>query len=120
MRNNAMMPIGVKLALLRDALAVLDKRRHPATRAEAAAVLCETLVAEAAREHDRALLGEAVMVAADALTSGPLPAGPREAMLDSFRDALALLMGDAPEMPARRARAHRRTAMHSPSSHAMT
>lgn len=88
---NATMPADVRLALLRDAVAVLDPRRNPGTRAETAAVLCETLVAEGARRNSRRLITEALLVAADTITEGPLPAIPRAALLDAMRDAAGLL-----------------------------
>jgi hypothetical protein len=89
--HNATMPVDVRLALLRDAVAVLDPKRNPGTRAEAAAVLCEMLVAEGARRNDRRLIAEAMLVAADTITEGPLPAIPRTALLDAMRDAAGLL-----------------------------
>jgi hypothetical protein len=90
-KQTGTMPVDVRLALLRDAVAMLDPRRNPGTRAEAAAVLCETLVAEGARRNDRRLIAEAMMVAADTITEGPLPAIPRTALLDAMRDAAGLL-----------------------------
>ncbi len=91
MRQNTTMPVDVRLALLRDAVSMLDPRRNPGTRAEAAAVLCETLVSEGARNNNRRLIAEALMVAAETITEQPIPAGPRIALLDALRDAAGLL-----------------------------
>lgn len=86
MRHTAM-SADQRLSLLRDALGMLDPRRHPGVRAETAAMLCETLLAEAARRRDRRLVAEAATVAARAVTTGPLPA--------CTRDTLVMLLGDA-------------------------
>ncbi|WP_144184703.1 hypothetical protein [Elioraea rosea] len=91
MRQNTTIPVDVRLAMLRDAVAMLDPRRNPGTRAEAAAVLCESLVAEGARANNRRLIAEALMLAAETVAEQPLPAVARGALLDAMRDAAGLL-----------------------------
>lgn len=62
-------------------------------RAETAAMLCETLLAEAARRRDRRLVAEAATVAARAVTSGPLPACTREGLVMLLGEAVNTLAG---------------------------
>jgi hypothetical protein len=91
------MPTEVRLALLRDALSMLDPRRNPGQRAETAAVLSEALIAEGLKRNAPALIAEAATVAADTIATGPLPAGPRTALVSVLSDAVTLLAaaGDA-------------------------
>jgi hypothetical protein len=80
-----------RLGLLRDALGTLDPKRHPGVRAETAAMLCETLLAEGARANARPMIAEAARVAANTIVTGPLPAGPRAALISALHDAVTLL-----------------------------
>jgi hypothetical protein len=93
MRQTAM-PADQRLCLLRDALGMLDPRRHPGVRAETAAMLCETLLAEASRRRDRRLVAEAATVAARVVTSGPLPACTRETLVSLLGDAVNTLAAE--------------------------
>jgi hypothetical protein len=102
MRTTETMPVEVRLALLRDAMAILDPRRNPGTRAEAAAVLCETLLAEGARAKARGMFAEAAIVAGDTIANGPLPAEPRMALVSALQEAVTRLAGE--EAGSRRAR----------------
>lgn len=103
MRQTAM-PTEQRLHQLRDALGMIDARRHPGVRAETAAMLCETLLAEGARANARPMIAEAARVAASTITTGPLPAGPRAALVSALHDAVTLLAGTP-----RRERSLRRT-----------
>jgi hypothetical protein len=96
------MPAEQRLHLLRDALGTLDPRRHPGVRAETAAVLCETLLAEAARQRDRRLAAEAAVVAAKAVSSGPLPGCTRATLVTLLSEAVTTLATDGAARPARR------------------
>jgi len=114
MRTPTEMPAEVRLALLRDALSMLDARRNPGQRAETAALFCEALIAEGLKRSARAMLAEAAMVAADTIATGPLPAGPRTALVAALSDAVTLLAaaGDAAASaaPTVRPRPRRRAA----------
>jgi hypothetical protein len=101
MRTHDAIPAEVRLALLRDALAMLDPRRNPGQRAETAAMLCEALIAEGLRRGDRAMVAETATVAAETIATGPLPAVARGALLSALGDAVALLAA-APPASARR------------------
>ncbi|MCU0986667.1 MAG: hypothetical protein MUC89_17310 [Acetobacteraceae bacterium] len=97
------MPAQQRLGLLRDALGMLDPKRHPGVRAETAAMLCETLLAEGARANARQMIAEAARVAASTIVTGPLPAGPRAALISALHDAVTLLAGAGkPERSLRR------------------
>lgn len=109
MRTHDAIPAEIRLALLRDALAMLDPRRNPGQRAETAAMLCEALIAEGLRRGDRAMVAEAATVAAETIATGPLPAVARGALLSALGDAVRLLAAALPapgrpmERPGRRA-----------------
>jgi hypothetical protein len=96
------MPAEQRLHLLRDSLAMLDPRRHPGVRAETAAMLCETLLAEAARRRDRRLVAEAATVAARTVTSGPLPGCTRATLVMLLGEAVNTLAAEGDARPARR------------------
>jgi hypothetical protein len=108
MRQTAL-PTDQRLHLLRDALGMLDARRHPGVRAETAAMLCETLLAEGARLKARGMIAEAATTAMQAITTGPLPAGTRVALVSALQEAVMLLAGSE-ETP----RALRRTGRGTP------
>ena len=93
MRRTAL-PANQRLHLLRDALSALDPRRHPGVKAETAAMLCETLLDEGARQRDRRLVAEAALVSARAITTGPLPACTRHALVTLLGEAVNALSAD--------------------------
>jgi hypothetical protein len=102
MRTTDAMPAAIRLALLRDALLMLDPVRNPGQRAETAAVLCEALVAEGLRTGQRLLIAEAATRAAETIAGSPLPAGPRSALVAVLADAVTLLATGRDALPDHR------------------